>query len=108
MLGKKPRDIESKSSTQKFIFVDWLNYFATNNESPIEWFYRQIGLDSTNDQFRLHTNLDCTEYTTIIFDHFDWAMREQHTHSAKQLVLNLARPDVRAAARYSGVLCGVN
>ena len=83
-------DIECKYPTRKFIFVDWLNYFATNNESPIEWFYRQMGLDSRHDQSYLPTNLDCADYTTIIFDHFDWAMREQHAYTAKQLVLNLA------------------
>jgi hypothetical protein len=81
-------EIEQKDTTRKFIFVDWIQYYAFKNESPIEWFYRQLGLNSTHDQMHLPTNL--THFTTIIFDHFDWAMRSHHSHAAKQLVLNLA------------------
>ena len=83
-------EIEAKDPTRKFIFVDWLNYYAMNNDTPIEWFYRQLGLDSKCDRSYLPTNLTCTDYTTIIFDHFDWAMRNHHADAACQLVLNLA------------------
>ena len=84
-------EIECKDPTRKFIFIDWTRYYALNNESPMEWFYRQLGLDYTHDQSYLPTNLTCPcYYTTIIFDHFDWAMRTQHASLAKQLVLNLA------------------
>jgi hypothetical protein len=84
-------EIERKDPTRKFIFVDWMQYYAFHNESPIEWFYRQLGLNSSQDQTYLPANLTCPSYyTTIIFDHFDWAMRNDHADAAKQLVLNLA------------------